>query len=484
MKHLWKPFQGLRWKLTLSYTLVTVATWLVIEIIFIGGLSFMLLYSDVIPGAMVYAMDTFIVPQVAEYLDQSEPDVESMQQWMESSFAEGITFESPENPSLSFHLGDLDRNAYISILDQDLIQLMGFPPSGELNVSPQDQGIPDLLRAARMGEKSPEVISRISGGFLTTAVPVFNGKGEVLGVILMVITYPPPGSFVQALLLIGISIILFTLATGLVGTVFGYFTARGLTGRLGRISSAANSWSGGNFSAFILDRSDDELGQLSQQLNRMAEQLQQLLKTKEDLATLEERNRLARDLHDSVKQQVFATTMQIGAARAMLGQDADKTEQHLDQAEALSRQAQSELGALIRELRPVTLSEAGFIPSLREYANDWAKHSAVEVELTVSETPEMDKQVEQALFRVTQEALANVSRHSQATNVKIGLSGINSEIVLSISDDGIGFDMPEVSDRGMGLANMRERMRSVGGQLEIDSQPGGGTRITAKCEGE
>src|SRR5210317_47870 len=106
MKHLWKPFQGLRWKLTLSYTLVTVATWLVIEIIFIGGLSFMLLYSDVIPGAMVYAMDTFIVPQVAEYLDQSEPDVESMQQWMESSFAEGITFESPENPSLSFHLGD------------------------------------------------------------------------------------------------------------------------------------------------------------------------------------------------------------------------------------------------------------------------------------------------------------------------------------------------------------------------------------------
>jgi NarL family two-component system sensor histidine kinase LiaS len=484
MKHLWKPFQGLRWKLTLSYTLVTVATWLVIEILFIGGFSIMLIYSDVIPGAMVYAIDTFIAPQVAEYLGQPEPDIESMKQWMESSFTDGITFESPENPSLSFHLGDLDRNAYISILDQDLIQLTGFPPSGEIKVSPQDQGIPELLQAAKMGEKTPQLISRISDGFLTTAVPVSNEDGEVLGVILMVITYPPPGSFVQALLLIGVSIILFTLAAGLVGTVFGYFTARGFTGRLKRISSAANSWSRGDFSAFIQDRSEDELGQLSQQLNRMAEQLQQLLKTKEDLATLEERNRLARDLHDSVKQQVFATTMQIGAAKAMLGQDMDKTMMHMDQAEELSRQAQSELGTLIRELRPVTLSEAGFIPALREYASDWAQHNAIEVELAVSETPGMDKQVEQALFRITQEALANVSRHSQATSVKIELSGINSEIVLSISDDGIGFDMPEVSDTGMGLANMRERMRSVGGQLEIDRQPGGGTRITAKLEGD
>jgi NarL family two-component system sensor histidine kinase LiaS len=216
----------------------------------------------------------------------------------------------------------------------------------------------------------------------------------------------------------------------------------------------------------------------------MAEQLQQLLKTKEDLATLEERNRLARDLHDSVKQQVFATTMQIGAAKAMLGHDVSKAEMHMNQAEELSRQAQLELGTLIRELRPVTLSEAGFVPALREYANDWAQQNAIDVELAVSETPGMDKLVEQALFRITQEALANVSRHSQASSVRIELSGINSEIVLSIIDDGIGFDMPEVSDNGMGLANMRERMRSVGGQLQIESQSGGGTRITAKLEGE
>ena len=81
---------------------------------------------------MVYAIDTFIAPRVVEYLDQPEPDIESMNLWMESAFADGITFESPENPSLSFHLGDLDQNTYLSILDQDLKQLIGFPASVDL----------------------------------------------------------------------------------------------------------------------------------------------------------------------------------------------------------------------------------------------------------------------------------------------------------------------------------------------------------------
>ena len=483
MKRLRKPFQGFSWKLTLSYTLVTVATWLVIEILFIAGVSFILIYSNVLPGAMVYVIDTFIAPRVVEYLDQPEPDIESMNQWMESAFADGITFESPENPSLSFHLGDLDQNAYLSILDQDLKQLTGFPPSGDLEANSQDPRMRDLLEAARLGEKNPEMISRISGGLMTTTVPVINDRGEVLGVILMVITYPPPGSLVQTLSLIGVSIILFTLAAGLVGTVFGFFTARGLTGRLRRVSSAANSWSKGDFSAYIQDSSSDELGQLSQQLNRMAEQLQQLLQTKEDLATLEERNRLARDLHDSVKQQVFATTMQIGAAKAVLDQDADKTRKHMDQAEQLSRQAQSELGVLLRELRPVSLNEAGLLSALEAYANDWSQQNAVELELIASDIPVIPEEIEQALFRVTQEALANISRHSQATHVNIGFSVNKSEILLAINDDGIGFDLLEASDMGMGLTSMRERMLSVGGQLAIDSQPGKGTRITASCPG-
>jgi NarL family two-component system sensor histidine kinase LiaS len=482
MKRLRKSFQGLRWKLTLSYTLVTVATWLVIEIVLIGGVSFLLIYSNLIPGALIYAIDTFIAPQVADYLDKPQPDVESLTEWLETAFAEGFTFESLENPNLTFHLGDLDQNANLIVLDENLNQLIGFPVSDDLETQANNEGTLDLLKAAQLGEKAPEKISNISGGLLTTAVPVFDVNGEVMGIILMMITYPPPGSLIQTLSLVGISVILFALAAGIVGTVFGYFTARGLTGRLRRISSAANSWSQGDFSAFIQDRSADELSQLAQQLNRMAEQLQHLLQTKQDLATLEERNRLARELHDSVKQQVFASTMQIGAAKTVLDQHPETAREHLNEAEQLSRQAQSELASLIRELRPVSLLEQGLIPALEEYVADWSRQNDMEVKISVAEEDTLPMEVEQALFRVTQEALSNVSRHSEAVKVELQLHRENKEVVLIISDNGKGFDLSAAEDQGMGLNSMRERLQSLGGNLIVVSEPGQGTRLTARCQ--
>jgi NarL family two-component system sensor histidine kinase LiaS len=482
MKRLRKPFQGLRWKLTLSYTLVTVATWLVIEIALIGGVSFLLIYSNLIPGALIYAIDTFISPQVAVYLDKPQPDVDSLMVWMETAFAEGFTFESPENPNLTFHLGDLDQNAILIVLDENLDQLGGIPESSDLETISNNQAAIDLLEAAQAGEKAPEKISNISRGLLTSAVPVFDVNGEVIGIILMVITYPPPGSLTQTLSLVGISVILFALAAGIVGTVFGYFTARGLTGRLRRISSAANSWSQGDFSAFIQDRSADELSQLAQQLNRMAEQLQHLLQTKQDLATLEERNRLARELHDSVKQQVFASTMQIGAAKTVLDQHPETAREHLNEAEQLSRQAQSELASLIRELRPVSLLEQGLIPALEEYMADWSRQNDIEVEFIVPEDGTLPIEVEQALFRVTQEALSNVTRHSEAVKVELQLHREDSEVVLIISDNGKGFDLSAAEDHGMGLNSMRERVQSLGGNLIVESEPGQGTRLTARSQ--
>lgn len=482
MKRLRKSFQGLRWKLTLSYTLVTVATWLVIEIVLIGGVSFLLIYSNLIPGALIYAIDTFIAPQVADYLDKPQPDVESLTEWLETAFAEGFTFESLENPNLTFHLGDLDQNANLIVLDENLNQLIGFPVSDDLETQANNEGTLDLLKAAQLGEKAPEKISNISGGLLTTAVPVFDVNGEVMGIILMMITYPPPGSLIQTLSLVGISVILFALAAGIVGTVFGYFTARGLTGRLRRISSAANSWSQGDFSAFIQDRSADELSQLAQQLNRMAEQLQHLLQTKQDLATLEERNRLARELHDSVKQQVFASTMQIGAAKTVLDQHPETAREHLNEAEQLSRQAQSELASLIRELRPVSLLEQGLIPALEEYVADWSRQNDMEVKISVAEEDTLPMEVEQALFRVTQEALSNVTRHSEAVKVELQLHRENNEVVLIISDNGKGFDLSAAEDQGMGLNSMRERLQSLGGNLIVESEPGQGTRLTARCQ--
>ncbi len=116
---------------------------------------------------------------------------------------------------------------------------------------------------------------------------------------------------------VGISAVLLMLPAALLGTLFGFVTAWGLTRRLRRLARAAQRWSGGDFSVNVEDRSKDELGQLSRELNSMAAQFETLMQTGGELATLETRNRFARNLHDSVKQQVFATSLQV-AARALI----------------------------------------------------------------------------------------------------------------------------------------------------------------------
>jgi len=474
-----KLFRGLRWKLTMSYTVVTVATLLVVELLIIGGTSIFLINSDLLPNALVSAVDTFIVPKVATYLDQPQPDIESLTNWLEQTFAEGLTFQSPDTPNLSLHLGDLDRDAILIVMDQNLDQITVVPHSAEgITAGDADQ----ILAAAQRGDTDPGRISQISDGILTIAVPVIDESGKVLGVVVMMITYPPRGTLSQTLLFIGFSVILFTFTVGIIGTIFGYITARGLTRRLKDVSQAAASWSQGDFSVFIQDRSADELGQLAEKLNRMAEQLQNLLQTQQELATLEERNRLARDLHDSVKQQIFASTMQVGAARALLDQDSQAAERHLNEAELLGRQAQSELAVIIHELRPETLQDRGLRQALRDYTRSWSHLNNIHTEISMHGERELPLEVEQALFRITQEAFSNIARHSGATEVDLDLTVEDNEASLTISDNGQGFDVSSAEGRGVGLGSMRERLEALGGSLSLESAPGQGTQLIARCQ--
>ncbi len=144
-------------------------------------------------------------------------------------------------------------------------------------------------------------------------------------------------------------------ATALIGMLLGFVTAHSLTGRLQRLTEAATAWGQGDFDRLAHDTSSDELGQLARHLNHMAIQLQHLLETRQELATLEERNRLARDLHDSIKQQVFATAMQVATAQALLPHDPEGAQAHLAESQRLVQQTQQELTGLIHELRPAAL---------------------------------------------------------------------------------------------------------------------------------
>ena len=288
------------------------------------------------------------------------------------------------------------------------------------------------------------------------------------------------GGLVAAFLLFPSALAILGFAA-VVGTVFGFITARGLTRRVDRLIQAADAWSRGNFSVAVHDTSQDELSHLARHLNRMAEDLQNLLQAREELAALEERNRLAQDLHDSVKQQVFAAAMQVAAARHLLDQNPGQAKIHLEEAERLARQAQRELTALIRELRPAALEGKGLAAALREYVAEWARQTGIDADVHVQGERPLPLHVEQALFRIAQEALSNVAKHSGATRAVVRLVWETEHVVLTVEDNGQGFDVEASLGQGLGLRSMEARARRLNGYLRVESRPGEGTRIIARC---
>jgi signal transduction histidine kinase len=268
----------------------------------------------------------------------------------------------------------------------------------------------------------------------------------------------------------------FILIASVIGTLTGLLIMRNVTRRLSHITLAAEAWSKGEFAVEVRDASRDEIGQLGQDLNGMAGQLHTLLATREELAAIEERNRLARDLHDSIKQNVFATALLVGAARTHLPPDTLPTETYLAEAEALVEQTRQELTALIRELRPARLEDKGLNVVLGEYTQDWSRRMGIAVAVHVQGARVIALDIEEALFRVTQEALANIAQHSGAAHVALYLTWNGAQVRLTIADDGAGFDVAHARGRGgIGLASMRERVSAHNGMLSIVSVPGATT---------
>lgn len=211
---------------------------------------------------------------------------------------------------------------------------------------------------------------------------------------------------------------------------------------------------------------------------QLVEELQATQAKLQELAVVEERNRLARDLHDSVKQQVYAISMQLGAARALLD-EGHQAYNPVTEAERLAQQAGVELTTLIRELRPPGLERKTLDAALQEYLTQWSRQNGIAADLKLNGVLSVGVPGEDTLFRVAQEALANVARHSQARFVRVELAHQGDEIALIIQDDGTGFDMGGV-EKGVGLDSMRERLEAAGGSLEISSQQDQGTKVMAR----
>ncbi len=208
---------------------------------------------------------------------------------------------------------------------------------------------------------------------------------------------------------------------------------------------------------------------------------QALLRQIGEGAAQEERNRLARDLHDSIKQQLFSINVGTATAQERWERDPEGARAVLADIRRSAKEAMVEMQALLHQLRPEALgSIKGFVEALREQCEALGYRSGTQVTVELGEEIPDDRLPPgalEALFRIAQEVLANVARHARASHVRVGLGLQGEAVVLEVADDGQGFS-PGAEVSGMGLRNLRERAESLQGTLEIASTPGTGTTVT------
>ena len=197
----------------------------------------------------------------------------------------------------------------------------------------------------------------------------------------------------------------------------------------------------------------------------------------QSLAAIEERQRLARELHDSVSQALYGISLGVHTARMQLDRNPKDLVESLDYVLELADAALIEMRALIFELRPESLETEGLVTALTRQAAALQARQGIIVQLELDKEPDLQLKVKQDLYRIAQEALHNTVKHAHASQVVLRLEQSNNEVIMEIHDDGRGFDASASFPGHLGLHSMRERVKSLGGELNIESAAGQGTCI-------
>jgi NarL family two-component system sensor histidine kinase LiaS len=488
-------FRRLQWKLTLSYTAVTVGSLLIVVLI-LGYLIFSRIFLplDIYDRVVTPQEWIRIVTEDAEHiwipvLSQEPIDTDLIAGLMQESDLQITFFDLIQIGDFQLQMRTVGQGSVL-IVGPDGVVLGTSNPrfvTEDAIGQPLDTrilpGLEEPLQAALSGVSDPErlfVTLEPRERFYFAAPLIDETTQVVLGVAIVNMEHIPTADDVPAnlLMLLGRSVLILLLAAGLVGTIFGAITASGMVSRLERVSQVTDAWSQGDFSEFIQDFAGDEISQLAERLNHMAEQLQQFLKRSQEMAVSEERNRLARDLHDSAKQEALAASFHLGTALTLYESDPESAKSHLVEADNLVDSVRGELTDLIHELRPQSMNGKRFDEILNEYVIEWAHQTGIEANLEVDGYIDLPLETKQAIFRLMQEALANVTRHSAADKVDLLMSFRDNVVEFCIQDDGQGFNVGQQHD-GMGLDSMRERVESLGGDFNLQSESGHGTKICA-----
>ena len=383
-------FRHLQWKLTLSYTAVTVGA-LSIIVIILGYILFSNIFVpiDILNQAMT--PDDWIQavfekqynlghPSVANYVLSKEPiDTQLINLILKDDLDLQITyFDLFQIGHFQIRMRTVAQGSafivspdYILLgtTDSELIpeEAVGLPL--DLGILP---GLEGALQSAFRGELDPDhlMVTLEPNERFYFAIPYFDeSKEEVRATGVLYIESLPTAHDIPAitLMLYRRSVMVLLIATGFFGALFGALTARRMVKRLNRVSQATDSWSRGDFSDYIEDSGGDEISQLASLLNNMAKRLQHFLKRSQEMAVSEERNRLARDLHDSAKQEALAASFQLGTSLELFDKNPADAKKHLIKAEKLVDSVRGELTDLIHELRPISANGTHFIETLNEH---------------------------------------------------------------------------------------------------------------------
>jgi signal transduction histidine kinase len=208
----------------------------------------------------------------------------------------------------------------------------------------------------------------------------------------------------------------------------------------------------------------------------------QLLAGAREAGVRDERRRMAREIHDTLAQGLTGIVTQLQAAEqaeAGTPDDATSWRRHVSAATRLARDSLSEARRSVDALRPEPLERCRLSEAVADVAERWSALNGITAQVTTTGTARpLQPEAEFALLRAAQEALANVARHAHASRVGLTISYMENEVALDVRDDGVGFD-PAAADRGFGLVAMRQRIAALSGTLQVESEPGGGTAVSA-----
>jgi signal transduction histidine kinase len=228
------------------------------------------------------------------------------------------------------------------------------------------------------------------------------------------------------------------------------------------------------------DDADQQLIEMLSVHAALAIEKTRLYERSRELSIVEERNRLARELHDSVTQKLFGVTLTAESAATVVDRDPEEARQQLARLQQLAREAMEELRSLIFELRPPEVETEGLATALRKHVDVLQRVHGHAVRLTLDGDAQSSAPTDAEVLRIAQEALQNALRHADAERIGVDLDADNGHLRLAVTDDGAGFDPadPALRARRLGLTSMEERARALGGRLTIDSHPGRGTTVT------